>query len=226
MLQKRSFLLVFLDDNAEVLSGETLFLRIGPLLHRTGPRVSPDRTFSKADAPFLKNHPVCVQLEGDPVYRWLFKQELVTCGTSPRGQSPAVTQAIRESSLSCVALNKPKRIRGDVMKALVLTPILLGFAYPFFKKNCVLLESSIQHCDRTLILNDMNCYWQSFSAGDIVHRGSFLTGEFFCRHFWWTTCLNDKNCERGSRARIARTARLARTAVRARRSRTTPLWPK
>ena len=37
----------FLGTNREVLSGETLFHRIGPVFRRIGPRVSPDRTFSR-----------------------------------------------------------------------------------------------------------------------------------------------------------------------------------
>ena len=41
------------------VEGETVFLWIGPLFHRIGPRVSQDRTFSKTNAPIPKKHPVC-----------------------------------------------------------------------------------------------------------------------------------------------------------------------
>ena len=41
------------SSNAQIT--ETVFLRIGPLFRRIGPRVSQDRTFSKTNAPFLKN---------------------------------------------------------------------------------------------------------------------------------------------------------------------------
>ena len=74
MMDVGSFGACFLDENAEVLSGETLspdtrthlsvrlsgetvFLRIGPLFHQVGPRVSLNRTFSKTNAPILKIHP-------------------------------------------------------------------------------------------------------------------------------------------------------------------------
>ena len=36
-----------------------MFLWIGPLFRRIGPRVSQDRTFSKTNAPIPKKHPVC-----------------------------------------------------------------------------------------------------------------------------------------------------------------------
>ena len=42
-----------------VLFSETVFLWIGPLFRRIGPRVSLIRTFSKTNAPIPKKHPVC-----------------------------------------------------------------------------------------------------------------------------------------------------------------------
>ena len=53
---------VSLDRTAHewaVLFSETVFLWIGPLFRRIGPRVSQDRTFSKTNAPIPKKHPVC-----------------------------------------------------------------------------------------------------------------------------------------------------------------------
>ena len=41
----------------EVLSGETVFLRIGPLFRRIGPRVSPDGTFSKTQRSYSNETP-------------------------------------------------------------------------------------------------------------------------------------------------------------------------
>ena len=49
VLKNCSFFDSFLDEKHEVLSG-------GALFHRIGPRVSPDRTFSKTNAPILKKH--------------------------------------------------------------------------------------------------------------------------------------------------------------------------
>ena len=51
--------LVFLYDNADVLSSETVFLRIGPLFHRIEPRVSQDRTFFEHQSSYSKETP-CV----------------------------------------------------------------------------------------------------------------------------------------------------------------------
>ena len=48
----------FRDEKHEVLSCETLFLRMGPLFRRIGAPVSPDRTISKTNAPNQTNHPV------------------------------------------------------------------------------------------------------------------------------------------------------------------------
>ena len=56
MLKKFSFFACFLCENAEVLSGETVF-------HSIGPCVSPDRTFSKTNAPILKRHRACVPVQ-------------------------------------------------------------------------------------------------------------------------------------------------------------------
>ena len=41
-----------------VLFSETVFLWIGPLFRRLRPPVSPERTFSKTNAPILTKHPV------------------------------------------------------------------------------------------------------------------------------------------------------------------------
>ena len=52
-----------------------------------------------------------------------------------------------------------------------------GFEFHFFKKNSELLLFSRQRVDRTVFLNNQNCYWQSICSGEIVHRASFLAGE-------------------------------------------------
>ena len=40
-----------------------------------------------------------------------------------------------------------------------------------------LLKFSRKQVDKTVFLNDSNCYWQSICSGEIVHRASFLMGE-------------------------------------------------
>ena len=54
----------FLDENAELLSGETVFSGWDLCFAGIGPRVSPsDRTFSKTDAPHQTKHPVLIHLQ-------------------------------------------------------------------------------------------------------------------------------------------------------------------
>ena len=40
-----------------------------------------------------------------------------------------------------------------------------------------MLIFSRQHVDRTVVLNDQNCYWQSVRSEDMVHRAALLTEE-------------------------------------------------
>ena len=57
---------------------------------------------------------------------------------------------------------------------------ILGSEFLFFLENSDLSKNfSRQQVDKTVFLNDSNCYWQSICSGEIVHRASFLTGEFF-----------------------------------------------
>ena len=58
-----------------------------------------------------------------------------------------------------------------------LRQILLALQFFFFQKNSELLKISRKHVHRTVFLNDLNCYWQSTSSEEIVHRASFLTGD-------------------------------------------------
>ena len=58
----------------------------------------------------------------------------------------------------------------------------------FFEANVLgsELKCSRKQVDKTVLLNDSNCCWQSISSEEIVHRASFLTGELcFLSHFWW-----------------------------------------
>ena len=53
-----------------------------------------------------------------------------------------------------------------------------------------MLKFSRQHVDRTVFLNDQNCYWQSICSGEIVHRAS--DGRIGSRsHFWWALNFHD-----------------------------------
>ena len=56
---------------------ETVFLWIGPLFRRIGPRVSQDRTFSKTNAPIPKKHPVFLE-------RLLLQTDAVQVGLSQK----------------------------------------------------------------------------------------------------------------------------------------------
>ena len=55
----------------------------------------------------------------------------------------------------------------------------LGSEFHFFK-NSKLLKFA-KHVEKTVFLNDSTCYWQSISSEEIVHRASFLTGDFFSK---------------------------------------------
>ena len=57
-----------------------MFLWIGPLFRRIGPRVSQDRTFSKTNAPIPKKHPVCTEHTSNST--------LVCHGQTPPRSSP------------------------------------------------------------------------------------------------------------------------------------------
>ena len=110
MLKMCTCFACFLDEKCEVLSGETLFhwigadklvrlssetvfLRIGPLFHQMGPRVSPDRTSSKNSAPILKRHSVCKSVQRDDLYANATGGEMLQCtrqtdGGDRRGFTP------------------------------------------------------------------------------------------------------------------------------------------
>ena len=53
----------------------------------------------------------------------------------------------------------------------------MALSFIFFLKNGELLKISRKQVDKTLFLNDSNCYWQSMCSEEIVRRASFLTGE-------------------------------------------------
>ena len=53
--------------------------------------------------------------------------------------------------------------------------MFLALFFIFF--NSELLEFSRKQVDKTVFLNDSNCYWQSICSREIVHRASFLKGE-------------------------------------------------
>ena len=54
---------------------------------------------------------------------------------------------------------------------------ILGSEFFFFLKNSEVIKFSRKQGDKTVFLNDVNCYWQSICSGEIVHRASFLTGD-------------------------------------------------
>ena len=54
---------------------------------------------------------------------------------------------------------------------------ILGSGFQFFLNNNDLLKFSRKQVDKTVFLNDSNCYWQPICSEEIVHRASFLTGE-------------------------------------------------
>ena len=66
-------------DKCVRLSSETVFLRIGPLFHQIGPRVSPGRISSKTNAPILKRHPVCKSVQQDDLMQM---QQVVGCSSA------------------------------------------------------------------------------------------------------------------------------------------------
>ena len=65
---------------------------------------------------------------------------------------------------------------GDVMNARSFWANILGSEFFF---NSELLKFSRKQVDKTVFLNDWNCYWQSTCSEEVVHRASFLTGYFF-----------------------------------------------
>ena len=67
-----------------------------------------------------------------------------------------------------------------------------GFEFQFFFKTSELLKFSRQHVDRTVFLNDQNCYWQSICSEEIVHSRFFSAGRIgFRSHFWWALNFDD-----------------------------------
>ena len=82
---------------------------------------------------------------------------------------------------------------GDVMNARFFLANIRGFEFHLFLwKNSEVLKVSRQHVDRTVFLNDQNCYWQSICSEEIVHLRFFSDGRIgFRSHLWWALNLQD-----------------------------------
>ena len=61
-----------------------------------------------------------------------------------------------------------------------------------YLKNSELLKFSRQHVDKTVVLNDQNCFWRSICSEETVHSRFFSAGRIgFRSHFWWALNVHD-----------------------------------
>ena len=60
---------------------------------------------------------------------------------------------------------------------MLITFFLVSCVFAETVRGCVFFSFFRNRVDKTVSLNDSNCYWQSICSGEIVHRASFLTGD-------------------------------------------------
>ena len=98
-------------------------------------------------------------------------------------------------------LDREILVQGDPEGNMFLPPVVFGECTVNLEAEVTFhVDMQYEFVDRGVFLNDQNCYWQSICSGEIVHRASFLTGEFVSeatsggQDVDRSVLLNDENC--------------------------------